>query len=97
MYKNLIVGKIKSKVYLSILSQSVSRSDSKSIEAEFKDLYTNFDFLIVEQLTFPEKGVASDYSNHKYMLDRMINFINKNAGYKVGYYVDAQETLKISN
>jgi len=85
MYKNLIVGKIKSKVYLSILSQSVSRSDSKSIEAEFKDLYTNFDFLIVEQLTFPEKGVASDYSNHKYMLDRMINFINKNAGYKVGY------------
>ena len=85
LYNKVVVGDIKSKEFFSVMSSSMKRLDVKKNKEEYFNKYGKYDILIVEQLTYPETGAGSDYSNHKYMLSRVVNFILHYPEYKVGY------------
>jgi len=78
LYKRIVVGEVLCDIFLAIGSKSMSRQTRRETCKEY-------DFLIVEQLTYPDKGEASDASKHKAMIGKMIEFKKKHPQYRIVY------------
>jgi hypothetical protein len=78
IYRDIIVGGVLCDNFLAIGSTSMNRHDSDKV-------CENYDYLIVEQLTYPDRGEHSDVTNHKNMIDKILKFKRNYPEYKIAY------------
>jgi len=97
IYKKIIVGDIESDSFFSVLPSSMNRMDAAKTKQEYFKKNSKYDFLIVEQLDYPESGAGADYFNHKYMLSRVVSFLIDHPEYKVGYLCRHSRDIKQDN
>ena len=83
-FLKFVVGDIDCDNFFSIGSTSLSREIEESTIKEYQQRFSNYDLLIIEQMSTDLSQVAN-YLNHKIFLDKILRFKSNNPDVAIGY------------
>ena len=88
MYRDGYVGGQPGSVFYAIGSLNILDSYPFYFSKETKEVrgtVCKYDFLVIEQLVFPEDGYPADLKYHKIMVDNLVKFAKEFPCYRIGY------------